>query len=78
MKIIKKVDTSTWSYKHTCDTCDTELEVEKSDVKYQYFEGYGKDPDWDEWKAICPICFTAFNVPLENIPRAVRVEIRNK
>lgn len=75
MKILKQPDTN-WSHKHTCSKCDAELEVEKTDVKYVYCSGYGREPDYDYWTATCPVCSESFHVPVTKIPKAVQVEIK--
>ena len=77
MKVIKAPNT-VWSYKHTCGTCTAELEVEKSDVKYEYYAGDFRDPSYENWTATCPICKHGFNIPANNIPKAVQVEIKDR
>lgn len=75
MKIIKAPDTN-WSRKHTCNTCGAELEVEKSDVRYQYYSGDFRDPSYETWTATCPVCKKDFNIPESSLPKAVQVEIK--
>lgn len=77
MKIIHKPATD-WTYKHTCKFCDTELEVEKSDVKYSFQSGYGRDSDYDYWSAKCPVCNESFSIPAAKIPKIVQIEIKKK
>jgi hypothetical protein len=78
MKILKRPDTA-WSYKHTCSFCTAELEVEKSDVKYEYYHGDYRDPIlYENWTATCPICKHEIHIPPLSIPKAVQVEIKAK
>lgn len=76
MKVIKKVDTNAWSHRVTCRTCESELEVSKGDIKYQYHSGYGRDPDYETWKIQCPVCQTEIGLVSKDIPPAVRAEIK--
>ena len=77
MKVIKAPDLN-WTRKHTCSTCTAELEVEKSDVKYQYHSGDQRDPSYETWTATCPICKVDFHIPESSIPKGVQVEIKKK
>lgn len=82
MKIIKKPNTD-WSYKHTCKNCTAELEVEKSDVKYEHHTSSDpRDPrdsgDWNTWTARCINCNELFNIPETAFPKAVQVEIKKR
>ena len=38
MKVLKKQDVSGWSYKYTCDNCESELEVESKDLIYAKYD----------------------------------------
>ena len=75
MKILKKPD-SNWSYKHTCKSCDADLEVEKGDVRYTYNAGDFRDPGYETWTANCPCCSATIDVPVAKIPKIVQVEIK--
>lgn len=77
MKILKHPDTK-WTYKHTCANCTAELEVEKPDVKFKYFDGDFREVGYDTWTATCAVCNNDFNIPLESIPKAVQFEIKKK
>jgi hypothetical protein len=76
MKIIKRPD-STWSYKHTCKQCTAELEVEKGDVKHHSYNGDQREPGYETWQATCPVCSSAFDIPINVIPKIVQIEIKN-
>jgi hypothetical protein len=77
MKVLKKVDTSNWSYKHTCATCESELQAEKGDIKYQYHNGLYSDSDYETWNAECPVCQNEFPIPDKELSKALKVEIRS-
>lgn len=77
MKVIKKVDTSGWNIKHTCTTCESELEIEKGDIKYEYHSGYQRDPDYVSWTTKCPVCNQHIDISIKSIPKVVQVEIKN-
>lgn len=77
MKVIKAPNTD-WTRKHTCSNCTAELEVEKADVKYQYYSGDFRDPSYETWTANCPFCHKDFNIPESSIPQAVKIEIKAK
>lgn len=77
MKIIKKADTTQWSHRVTCDMCDSELQVESSDVKYQYHEGYDqREPAYDEYYTFCPVCSVKIDIPDDKIPKALKVQVK--
>jgi hypothetical protein len=78
MKIIKKTDTINWSCKYTCDKCDTEMEVEKGDLKYKYLEadrpgGIGDDT----FSFYCPECHDKVEMITAKIPKLVQIEVKN-
>jgi len=77
MKILKRVDTNNWSYKYTCTQCESELEVEKGDIKYQFHSGYGRETDYETWTATCPVCQNHFHIPDKNFSSALKVEIKS-
>jgi hypothetical protein len=77
MKVLKRVDTSNWSYKRTCTICESELQVEKGDVKYKYHRGDQRDPDYETWHATCPVCQNEFPVPEKELSKALKVEIKS-
>lgn len=74
MKILKAPDTD-WSHKYTC-SCEALLEIEKGDVKYQFYSGMGRETDYETWTAKCPICEKEISIPVTKIPVAVRLEIK--
>src|SRR5713226_9368347 len=76
MKVLKQIDTSNWTYKHTCVTCESELEAEKIDIKFHHHNGDQREPGYDSWSAKCPVCSSSFNIPTNKIPKAVQVEIK--
>lgn len=78
MKILKKKDLSNWSYKHTCYTCESELEVEKDDLKYLYYEGDQREPSYTVYQFECPVCHQASEIPDTKIPKLIQIETKNK
>lgn len=78
MKVLKTADTSKWSYKFTCPQCESLLEAERGDVKYEHHDGCIRDPDYDTWTVSCPICQRSQNIPEKDIPKALQVQIKNK
>ena len=78
MKILKKIDVSNWNYKHTCTKCESELEVEPSDLHYEYCSGDMREPGYDLFTAKCAVCSFTFNIPIHKIPKVLQHEIKNK
>jgi hypothetical protein len=78
MKIIKQADTSLWSCRFTCDECDSELEAAAADVRYKYYPGDCRDPSYENYDVECPICHKIKNLTSKNIPKAVRLQAKNK
>ena len=74
MKVLKMPDTN-WTYKHTCEKCTAELEVEKSDVIHKSYLGDPREPGYETWQATCPVCNSVINVPINSIPKPVQLEI---
>ena len=75
MKIISRPDTN-WKYKHTCSKCDAVLEVEKGDVKHKNYPGDQREPGYETWSAICPVCSNTFSIQATAIPKVVQIEIK--
>lgn len=78
MKVLKKPDVSNWSLKKTCGKCDTELEIEVSDVKHQYYNGDFRDPGYDDYWANCPVCSAKLAVPKDSMPKLIRIQVEKK
>ena len=73
MKVLKKVETKGWSYKHTCANCDSELEAEGGDLKYDYYPGDFRDPSYESFHCTCPECGQQFTVPTNKIPKLLQL-----
>jgi hypothetical protein len=73
MKILSKPDISGWNLKRTCEQCDAELEIEGSDIKF-----FSDQRDGDSWSIHCPICNNVIYISEQEIPKLVRLSIRNK
>lgn len=70
MKVIKAaVDLKTWSIKHTCPNCTSEIEVECKDISYDY---QFKD---SKWRATCCLCEKSFAIEEKDIPKLVQADI---
>jgi len=74
MKILSKIDVSNWSYNHKCEYCDTELEVDKSDL----YCHRGGQRDGDSYYADCPVCHHRFYIAERLLPKLLRLEIKKK
>jgi hypothetical protein len=78
MKVLKTTDTSKWSYKFTCAQCESELEAERGDVKHQHYSGDFREPSYDVYTVSCPICKRSQTIPMDKIPKALQIQIKNK
>jgi hypothetical protein len=79
VKIIKQADTAEWSFRATCDNCDSELQVEANDVKFVSHPDYGpREPGWDEYYATCPVCSSKIGIPESKVPKALRIKAKSK
>ena len=78
MKIIKKVDTSNWTYAFRCVSCESQLEACPGDVKYQYYSGDYRDPSYEVFSVNCIVCNQGKNISPNDIPKALQVEIRQR
>lgn len=79
MKIIKQPDTS-WSCQHTCSQCEAVLELEKTDIRCNYYSGsqYQNDPPSYSYYAICAVCGCSFSISVDSIPKIVKLELQKK
>lgn len=79
MKILKQVDVGDWSIRATCDSCDSELQVEANDIKFVSHPDYGpREPGWDEYYVNCPVCSTKIGFSEDKIPKAVKLKAKSK
>lgn len=78
MKIIKKADISNWSHKFTCNSCDSELEAESSDLFYSFHSGYGRETDYETYSVKCAVCNTSHTVKDSVIPKALKLEVKER
>jgi len=79
MKVLKKVDVSNWSYKHHCKTCDSDLEIESKDLKYYYYSGDQREPQYsatESFSCACAVCSTTINIPKADIPKLLQIEAK--
>jgi hypothetical protein len=75
MKVLKKADTSNWSHKFKCSSCESELEAESSDLLYTYCSGYGREPDYEYYSVKCAVCDAAHNVKTADIPQLLQLQV---
>ena len=78
MKIIKKQDVSNWSYKHTCLTCESELEVEADDLIYNHYDGDMREPGYTVYQFACPVCQIVCDLDPMRIPKLIQINTKNK
>jgi hypothetical protein len=77
MKIIKKVDITNWKLEHTCDKCETEMEVEKSDIRYQLSKAdRPSDNDQDTFYFLCPVCIDTIYIDPDKLPKVLQVLLK--
>ncbi len=71
MKILKEGKWNVaWTTKINCPTCESELEVEESDVKPTY--------DSMEYQCSCAICKKIVKIPTKEIAQRVREAVDTK
>lgn len=78
MKIVKKPDVSGWKFLYHCSKCDSDLEVDSSDLKYNYYAGDQRDPSYESYSASCAVCNDNFPVSTSNIPKLIQIEVKKK
>ncbi len=79
MKIIKKQDVSGWNYKYTCSNCESELEVESSDLTYKHYTSMDqREPSYDSFSVSCLVCGQSHIVPGKNIPKLIQIEAKKR
>jgi hypothetical protein len=78
MKIIKKQDTTNWTYKHICSGCDTELEIEAKDLIHRHYDGDFREPGYDKYSANCAVCQCDISVQENKIPRLIQIEAKKR
>lgn len=78
MKIIEKLDTSSWSHNCNCSNCETKLEVEATDLHHTHSEADGTFPASDNYSAQCPVCSHYITVPVNELPKIVQVQVKQK
>jgi hypothetical protein len=73
MKVIKKAEISAWTYEFTCIKCDSELEAGADDVKYIYHDGMNREPDFDEYVVLCPVCGGTESLTTAELPKLLKL-----
>ena len=66
MKVIKaSVDLATWTLAVTCKNCDSQLELESADIRY----------DYPSYLANCCLCDKIITVDGKQVPEIVKTDI---
>lgn len=78
MKVIKKQDVSGWEFKHTCSNCESELQVEQSDLRYSSYPGDQRESGCETFTASCAVCNQSFEIAITNIPKLIRIEVKKR
>lgn len=79
MKVIKKQDTTNWSYKHNCSNCESELEVESRDVVYYFYSSCDpRESSYASYQASCAVCQKTFTIPSAKIPKLIQLEAKKR
>lgn len=71
MNVIKAaVDLKTWSLKCVCPNCTSEVEVETTDIYYEW------DSNNSPWRVTCCLCDHNFRIVEDDIPKLVQADSR--
>ena len=72
MKILDKPNDKDWRLTTACKNCESELEIEKTDVKYKDFYS-GMDAEMSmEYYVVCPVCGKYVFLTEKKLPRSVQ------
>lgn len=75
MKVIKKQDTSIWTHKYICETCDSELEIEVQDIHYR---GDFRNPGFDDYWVTCLVCSAETSLSRDELPKLVQLQAQKR
>lgn len=78
MKIIKKQDVSGWAFKHTCTNCESELQVEPSDLRHSSYPGDMRESGYETFTANCVVCSQSFTIANDKIPKLIQIEVKKR
>ena len=80
MKVLKKTDTSKWSWRTKCVKCESELEAERGDIKHSLSEDDGpfRPGSIDLWTITCPMCSNEIYLSEKEIPKLLQMEVKQK
>lgn len=79
MKVLKKTDTSKWSWRTKCYQCESELEAERGDIKWTLSPADGVYRSAaDMWSITCPVCSNVIHIPEKEIPKLLQTEVKQK
>ena len=79
MKIIKyAADLKFWKKDIVCNHCQTELEVETSDLQYSGEDGDWHDSGWERYAVICAACNCETTLNAKDIPEIVKFQAKKK
>lgn len=78
MKIIEKLDVSSWSHNCQCSNCETKLEIEATDLCHSHSSSDGAHPSSENYYAYCPVCSHPITVAATVVPKIVQIEAQNR
>jgi hypothetical protein len=78
MKIIEKIDVSEWSHLCRCSNCETKLEIEATDLNYNFSDRDGIYPGSGSYSTKCPVCPHYIHVPASEIPKIIQVDAQKR
>jgi len=78
MKIKKyAVDPKLWKRDIICNHCQTEIEIETSDLLYAGESGDWHDPGWERYSVICAACNCETTLT-KDIPEIIKFEAKKR
>lgn len=78
MKIINKVDVSSWKFEHKCPGCDSTLEVEAKDLLCSHYDGDFREGAYDTFYTHCVVCAYMLTVPSDYIPKLLQAMVKKE
>jgi len=79
MKIKKyAVDPKLWKRDIICSHCQTEIEIETSDLQYSGEDGDWHDAGWEKYTVTCAACNCSITINEKDIPEIVKFEAKKR
>lgn len=74
MKVLKHgIDVKAWRRKVICYGCNTELEIELSDIRYAGEAGDWHDSGWEKYWVNCSICDRELTLTSDDLPELIKI-----